>query len=367
MGKIRPWLFAEWMPGAGDHQDAVQFGGFQCPQTRQDMADVWRIKGTAEYPIDHERFQIDISYGSRPQVEVVAESDWRECISVSPPPQERAYVEMRKFAIQMYRWSEDWETFLEEIRSFDYFQGVELFASAAAEFSSRRLFFMRTLDRAGFRLAGVYGGGPLHHGELASGVQKDLRMMLGFVRDCGGDVLIFGPSPRPRDRHIHRDDFRRLADELEALGESARRYQLDVAVHPRLGSVVESETELSLLLGMTSARHVRLAFDPAHLAAAGMDPLEILDIHCDRIAYVHLKDLLPPKEPGKTAGEGRGEGLSDEPFFTGLGEGFLDIPAMLRRIKTSAYPGWVTLEVGHGGESPLEKIQRGITYLQRHG
>lgn len=366
MGEICPGLFAEWMARARNQHDPLHLGGFQGPETRQHMADVGRIKGSAENPIDHKRFQIDILVCSRPQVGSVGGNDWRESISVSEPLQERAFIAMGKIAIQMYRWSEDWATFLDEIRPLGFFQGVELFASVAAEFAQWRSEWMETLKRDELRLAGVYGGGPLHHAELAGGVRRDLRNALGFLRDCGGDVLIFGPSPRPRDRHLHRDDFRRLADELEALGEEARKNHLRLAVHPRLGSVVESETELNLLLGMTSPEHVGLAFDPAHVAAARMDPLELLDIHADRIAYFHLKDLLPPKEPGRTGGEGRGDGLADEPFFTGLGEGFLDIPAMLRWIKTSAYPGWLTLEVGQSTESPLEKIRRGIAYLGKH-
>lgn len=367
MDKVRPGLLAQRMVRAGDHQDAVNLGGFQRPETGENMADVRRIKGPAENPIDHKRFQIDILARSRSQVGSVAKSDARKSKTIGPPPQERAFVPKRKVAIQMYRWSEEWDTFLEEIRGFGFFQGVELFATVAAEFSAKKSRFLETLKQEGLRLAAVYGGGPLHHAELAIGVRKDLREALGFLRDCGGEVLVFGPSPRPRDRHLHRDDFRRFADELEALGEQARKDGLRLAIHPRLGSVVETEMELNLLLGMTSAEHVRLAFDPAHAAAAGMDPLDILDIHGERIAYIHLKDLLPPKEPGEAKGECAGDELRDTPLFSNLGDGFLDIPAMLRWTKTSAYPGWLTLEVGHGRESPLQKIQQGIAYIERHG
>jgi inosose dehydratase len=74
----------------------------------------------------------------------------------------------------------------------------------------------------------------------------------------------------------------------------------------------------------------RIAFcpDTAHLAAGGGDPAALILALSDRIAHVHLKDLVK-------------ETVSFQP----LGEGDLDFDSILSAIHKVGYDGWLVVEL----------------------
>ncbi len=87
----------------------------------------------------------------------------------------------------------------------------------------------------------------------------------------------------------------------------------------------------------------------AHLAAAGGDPAQMIREHADRIKYVHLKDL------------------SCDPFaFLPLGEGELDMSAILEALAEINYDGWISVELDSHPD-PKAAAAESFRYLDSQG
>jgi inosose dehydratase len=91
-----------------------------------------------------------------------------------------------------------------------------------------------------------------------------------------------------------------------------------------------------------------LCIDVAHVAAGGGDPASVIRRYADRLVYVHLKDL----DRATTT-------------FRPLGEGDLDLDAIIDAVIDAGYDDWITVELdGFRGDQDLAAA-RSLRYLQR--
>ena len=92
------------------------------------------------------------------------------------------------------------------------------------------------------------------------------------------------------------------------------------------------------------ARDVGLCVDTGHLLVGGADPVAITAAHPDRVVHVHLKDVDAARPRGCVPGETTfGDAVRDG-MFRPLGEGDVDIEAMVRTLEAAGYDGWYVLE-----------------------
>ena len=85
--------------------------------------------------------------------------------------------------------------------------------------------------------------------------------------------------------------WKSLTNGLDSLGRLAKENGMRLEYHQHMGTGVQTETELDRLMHNTDPAYVDLLFDTAHIVFAGMNPLEIIQRHGDRIGHVHLKDI----------------------------------------------------------------------------
>jgi len=130
------------------------------------------------------------------------------------------------------------------------------------------------------------------------------------------------------------------------------------ALHPHVGSWVETEYETRFVLDNTDQATLRFGPDTGHLAWAGADPAALVRDYRDRVAGVHLKDYFPA-----IAERARAERLDYRStilrgLWTEPGYGDADIDAVLRALGPDN-TDWIVLEVDRGSTAtPLESIQR---------
>ena len=67
-------------------------------------------------------------------------------------------------------------------------------------------------------------------------------------------------------------------------------FGVKASFHPHVGTAVEFEPQIDRLLAETD---IDLCFDTGHHAFWDQDPLAYMDKVCDRIAYMHLKNVDP--------------------------------------------------------------------------
>ncbi len=95
----------------------------------------------------------------------------------------------------------------------------------------------------------------------------------------------------------------------------------------------ESAAEMKRFLEAVGRDNVRINFDPANMILYGTgNPIEALEVLKGYIAHVHVKDGHWPPEPGKLGSEAR------------LGEGDVNIPAYVAKLKEIGYRGPLTIE-----------------------
>jgi len=288
-----------------------------------------------------------------------------------------------KFALHQITWGNELLRFLDDAAALGAFSGVETFSSVVNEYRGKEKQFDAELAARGLRLAALYGGGPLHEEAQARKVIEHNLELARFLRDRGADRLVFGP-PACRDGEIlNRDDFRRLADRLNDLGAQTRKMGILLGIHPHLGTIIESEIDLALIMGMTAPECVYFAPDCAHLAGAGINPADVALTYGDRMIYMHLKDLSPPagheipiqpqageaKEAHKVEANETSEAKSKAssepaPIFCELGRGILDFQVIFRTLGDVGYSGWVTLELDSTMLTPSESTRISLEYLR---
>jgi inosose dehydratase len=89
---------------------------------------------------------------------------------------------------------------------------------------------------------------------------------------------------------------------------------------------------------------VGLLFDTGHMTFAGGDPVAMLDRHVGRVCHVHCKDVRA--EVLRLAHNGSWSFLESviNGAFTVPGDGVVDFPAVIERLRAHGYQGWLVVE-----------------------
>lgn len=135
--------------------------------------------------------------------------------------------------------------------------------------------------------------------------------------------------------------WKTLLTNLDRIAGRATERGVVVALHPHAGTMVENGAEVDRVLAGSA---VGLCVDTGHLVVGGTDPVALTRDHVDRVLHVHLKDV-----DGELARQVvNGEMTFAEAVATGLwvrlGEGRVDVAAVIRTLRDHDYTGWYVLE-----------------------
>ena len=149
---------------------------------------------------------------------------------------------------------------------------------------------------------------------------------------------------------------------------------LRTVFHHHCAGFVERPDEVGRLLDMTDPDLLGLVLDTGHYTygSGKNDPqvvLEALERFAERIWYMHFKDCHP-----EIANRARSEGWDyfeaiRRGVFCELGQGCVDFPKVLSKLKQQNYEGWVVVEqdVLPGMGSPKQSALRNREYLRSIG
>jgi sugar phosphate isomerase/epimerase len=115
------------------------------------------------------------------------------------------------------------------------------------------------------------------------------------------------------------------------------------------------ETPITLLRAMTDigTGNLGVNFDPANLLMYGKaNPVDALDILGPYVKGVHAKDGEYPTQPGELGVE--------KP----LGEGRVNFPVFVAKLKSFGYKGTLTIEREISGPQQVSDIKRGVEFLK---
>jgi inosose dehydratase len=191
-----------------------------------------------------------------------------------------------------------------------------------------------------------------------------------LATDAGVVVLAAASGAEGYDERPALDEtgWGTLLHHLDAISDHAAARGVVAALHPHVGTMVETGEETERVI---AGSHVGLCIDTGHLLVGGGDPVAITVAHPDRVLHVHLKDVDAAAAARVRAGETPfGDAVRDG-MFRPLGDGDVDIAAMVRTLESSGYTGWYVLEQDvklrgpAAADTPHADVQRSLDYLAR--
>jgi inosose dehydratase len=232
------------------------------------------------------------------------------------------------------------------------------------------------LDVRGLTAVGSFVFEDFHDPSRAQVIAEVTERACRAIVAAGGSVLVVIDRPGPeraatagRSGAAPRLQGPAWAAMVAAIGRAAdvaEQHGLRPAFHPHAGSFVEFEDEIERLLDDTE---LALCLDTGHTAFAGIGADSALAVYADRIAHVHLKDVR-----GDVLARVRGERLDfwaavAAGVFCPLGEGVVDLPAVLAALRDMGYRGYATIEQDRvpGSGAPLDDLAASLRVLASAG
>lgn len=170
-------------------------------------------------------------------------------------------------------------------------------------------------------------------------------------------------TPVSKRRTLRVDEWAPFGAAMTQVGEWLEKNGMALAYHHHMGTVVETEQEVDLLMKHTGPA-VKLLLDTGHLTYAGGDPVAVAKRYQGRIAHVHLKDVR-----AKVLANAKSKDL---PFleavldgvFTVPGDGSVDYPSVFKALAAGKYDGWMVVEAEQDPAKahPLTYAKMGATY-----
>jgi inosose dehydratase len=202
------------------------------------------------------------------------------------------------------------------------------------------------------RLVGGWYSGTLLDAELEA-EQERAGPQLALFRACGASMLVYGETagtiqnredvPLARRRRLSEEQIAAYAVKLTGFAEFCRASGVPLAFHHHMGTAIEDERDIDLLMANTGPA-VGLLYDTGHLAFAGADPLRVLEHHGDRVVHVHAKDVRSDVLAAIDREHDSFLGAVLKGVFTVPGDGSLDFGAIAAKLAARAYDGWFIVE-----------------------
>ena len=230
------------------------------------------------------------------------------------------------------------------------------------------------LSRYGLELVGGFVPAVLHEPGVREKELAGVEERAAFFAAAGADVLVLAAMPTSDDyaEVVEIDDraWEALFASLETVEEICARQGVAATLHPHFGTVIERDDQLKRFL---EGSEMGLCLDTGHLVIGGSDPVEIAGLAGARINHVHLKDVDTGLARRLGARELTFKEAAAHNAFRPLGDGDVDVGAVLDRLEDADYAGWYVLEQDSvveeeppENEGPVAEVRKSLGYLKRH-
>jgi inosose dehydratase len=196
------------------------------------------------------------------------------------------------------------------------------------------------------------------------------RILEGYVAS-GAQVLVLsavtgsaGYDSRPQ---LDEAGWKRLHSNLDRVAELAADRGVRAVLHPHVGTMIETGDEVQQVLEGSS---ISLCLDTGHLLIGGTDPAELARQAPERIAHLHLKDVDSTIAARVQSGQLSYSEAVRSGMYRPLGQGDVDVPAIVGHIRAHGYNGWYTLEQDTilteepNDEGPVADVRTSADYLR---
>jgi sugar phosphate isomerase/epimerase len=220
---------------------------------------------------------------------------------------------------------------------------LELFGPYAFSAESNKASWLQLSPMLGFSGSGCFGVStgefkamasdlglkiPSLHTDLDT-LEQHMPALAGAARDLGATYVTLPFIPAERRQSL--DDYKKMADTFNRIGQSALEEGIRFAYHNHGYGLQEQDGQVPfrVLLEATDPLSVFLEMDVFWTAAGKADPVTYLKDYKGRYKMMHLKDM---KERKYFSGDGGDPGQWMElfPLMASAGKGVLDLEAIVK-------------------------------------
>ncbi|MET9228635.1 TIM barrel protein [Lentzea sp. NPDC003310] len=219
-------------------------------------------------------------------------------------------------------------------------------------------------------LVGGFLAVPLHT-DVQSTLDEADRVA-AILKAGGAEVLVLaaatGLDGYDETPKLSDDEWNTLVDTCAKIREIAAGHGLRTVLHPHVGTHVEREAEVDRFLADSD---LQLCLDTGHLLIGGTDPVELARRYPDRIGHVHLKDVRDEIAAKVRSGELSYTDAVEQGIYVPLGDGDVDVEALVQSVQEAGYTGWFVLEQdtqlkdGSPVDKPLQDTARSLAHLSK--
>ena len=171
----------------------------------------------------------------------------------------------------------------------------------------------------------------------------------------GGQVVTIGPNGVRRDSYNFQENKANIVATLNEYCKALADIGLTGCVHQHTGTCIETREETYAVMESVDTRYVKFGPDIGQLQKGGVDPVQVVKDFLPIVQHMHLKDF--------SGGE---HWLGYSP----LGQGKVNIPAILSLMEGKKLAGMVMVELDSSGGMPLTAGQAAAVaknYLEKQG
>jgi len=228
----------------------------------------------------------------------------------------------------------------------------------------------KTLADKGLHAVGGFVPVVLHDPEHNPVPEIDLAIR-GFTAAGAGTLVlaaVTGTDGYDASSVLDEAEWRVLLTNLDRLAEVAARNGITATLHPHIGTMVETPDDVQRVLAGSS---IGLCLDTGHLLIGGVDPVALAAEHAGRIRHTHLKDVDATWARRVQSGDVTYTDAVRQGMYRPLGQGDVDIAAIVGSLEAAGYDGWYVLEQdtilagppAPGGDGPMTNVRASIDHL----
>lgn len=224
---------------------------------------------------------------------------------------------------------------LQQVAAFGYKQ-IESFEGAQGIFwGMSNTEFKQMMDDLGMQMISA-------HADVFTDVERKIEELA----EIGADYIIC-PRIGPQESL---DEFRRIADRFNGIGEMARNAGLRFAYHNHDYSfdLQEGEQPQRVMMDRTDPELVDFEMDFYWVVYAGEDPASWIREYPNRFTAGHVKDYPGGENPG----------------FTILGTGTIDFPSLLPIAVENGMEYLIVEQDEHPGTTSLDAAEQDAGYMK---
>ena len=202
--------------------------------------------------------------------------------------------------------------------------------------------------------------------------EPEIRAELEVFRAAGASTIVLaantgvdGYDSRPE---LDATGWATLLANLDRLETIAAEYGVLAVIHPHVGTMVETSDDIEKVL---SGSGIGFCLDTGHMFIGGADPVAFARSHADRIKHVHAKDVKFQLANKVISGELTYYQAVIEGMYVPLGQGDVDIAAIVTALQSAHFAGWYVLEQDHvvadepaEGSGPVSDAKASVAYLR---